>query len=233
MKIAFWNINRKELSDLIVEFVNEQQIDVLILAESTEQTILDFIKKQSKYNPSRKFNIIAQSKVDLLSVYDHKIFDINEDFINSKRWTYAKITIPGIIVFNLFCIHFHSKVNWSTDSQSLECVNLSRDIALVEEGTGIDETILIGDFNMNPYESGMVAANGLHALPDLDHIKDRKARVIDGVRYKYFYNPMWSFFGDSVKPYGTFYYREPGHVSQEWNIFDQVIYRPLLSKSIK
>ena len=43
---------------------------------------------------------------------------------------------------------------------------------------------------------------------------------------------MWSFFGDSTLPFGTHYYREPGHVSREWNIYDQIIYRPSLSNYI-
>jgi hypothetical protein len=104
---------------------------------------------------------------------------------------------------------------------------------MLETSTGVGETIIIGDFNMNPYESGLVAANGLHALPDLQYISSKvDGRKIDGILYKYFYNPMWSFFGDNSLPYGTHYYREPGHVSREWNIYDQVIYRPSLSKYI-
>ncbi|MEN8927723.1 MAG: endonuclease/exonuclease/phosphatase family protein [Flavobacteriales bacterium] len=233
MKIAFWNINKKELSDLLVEFVNENQIDVLLLAEVEEKEVLNFIIKQNLINPSRKYFHISNNKVNILSSFSPKIFKKQNIDSNSPRWSSYMLDFPSFIKFNLICVHFHSKVNWSEDSLALECVNLSRDIDYIETSTGVNETIVIGDFNMNPYESGLVAANGLHAMPDLNHISSGKGnRQIDGITYKYFYNPMWTFFGDKELPYGTHYYREPGHVSREWNIYDQVIYRPSLSKHI-
>jgi len=234
MKIAFWNINKKDLSDLLVEFVNEQQIEILVLAEAEDATLVNFIKKQQLINPSRKFSHIFTGKTHLLSTYSSSVFTRFSGAVNSPRWTFSQIEIPTILSMNFVCVHFHSKVNWSEDSLALECVNLARDIDLFESKTGIDNTMIIGDFNMNPYESGLVAANGLHALPDLNHVSKRtQSRVIDGIKYKYFYNPMWSFFGDKTEPFGTYYYREPGHVSREWNIYDQVIYRPALSDFIQ
>ena len=233
MKLAFWNINNKDLSNSLVDLVNENEIDILILAESKEDCVLDFISKQMKINPSRQFNHINNSKIDLLAIYDNNVIQTNSSLFPSPRWDAYYIDIPTVIKFNLIVVHFHSKVNWSEDSLALECVNLSRDIALVEKSTGDTRTIVIGDFNMNPYESGMVAANGLHALPDSDFIRKRpKGRKIDGVNYNFFYNPMWNYFGDTEKPYGTHYYREPGHVSREWNIYDQVLYRDSLSLEI-
>jgi len=234
MKIAFWNIHKKELSDILVEFVNERQIDILILAETYGNTVLEFIKKQKLYNSKRIFNHVSNGKIDLLSIYSRSNFTKENEIIKSPRWESFLIEIPTTIKLNLFCIHFHSKVNWSEDSLALECVNLAQDIKAIEAKSGNSNTILIGDFNMNPYESGLVAANGLHALPDLNHIsKKANGRIIDGIEYKYLYNPMWNFFGNNSKPFGTYYYREPGHVSKEWNIYDQIIFRPNLSKLIK
>lgn len=148
---------------------------------------------------------------------------------HSKRWDAFLIEIPGVIRFNLFSVHFHSKVNWSESSLALECTNFIRDILFVESKTACDETILIGDFNMNPFEDGLVAANGIHAIQDLEYANNTTdGREIDGNKYKYFYNPMWNFFGDFKKPMGTHYHRTSHSVSQEWNMYDQVIFRPSL-----
>ncbi len=103
------------------------------------------------------------------------------------------MTIPSIINLNIISVHFHSKVNWSSASLALECTNLSRDIAIIENDTNCENTILIGDFNMNPFEDGIVAANGLNAIQDLNYSIQREKRIIDRVSYKYFYNPMWNF----------------------------------------
>ena len=44
-----------------------------------------------------------------------------------------------------------------------------------------------------------------------------------------FYNPMWGRFGDeSVGPPGTYYYSSSDNLSYFWNIFDQVLIRPVL-----
>ena len=80
---------------------------------------------------------------------------------------------------------------------------------------------------MNPFENGVVASNGINALQDLNYLKDNpKGREIDGVFYRYFYNPMWNYLGDFETPYGTMYHRTSGHISQEWNLYDQIIIRP-------
>lgn len=236
MTIGFWNINRKNISDNLVDLVTEQQIDVLVLAEANDQTILDFIIKNNRINPNRQFNQVSSSndKLALLTTYSSPVFNSKSSLYPSPRWTAHHIKIPTVIEVNLFSVHFHSKVNWSDASLALECVNLSNDIQTVEKDSGCMETILIGDFNMNPFENGVVAANGVHAIQDLDYAYKRpKGRSIDGMKYNYFYNPMWNFFGDHSQPFGTHYHRTAGHISQEWNIYDQVIIRPTLKRHLK
>ena len=60
--------------------------------------------------------------------------------------------------------HFQSKYNFDNESQALECASLSDYIKLYEEEIGHKRTILVGDLNMNPFESGVVGAKGLHAV---------------------------------------------------------------------
>lgn len=50
--------------------------------------------------------------------------------------------------------------------------------------------------------------------------------MVQGREYPFFYNPMWGFFGDRTEgPPGTHFYRHSGHVSFDWNIFDQLLLR--------
>jgi len=46
--------------------------------------------------------------------------------------------------------------------------------------------------------------------------------------YKFFYNPMWSHFGDRAAAAGTYYYESAEPLCYFWNIFDQVLLRPEL-----
>lgn len=236
MVIAFWNINKKNLSDLLVELVKQEQVDILILAETDDKTIVEFLTKNNKVNTNRQYNQVSSpnDKITVLTSYSLSVFTNKSSLYPSPRWNAFNVKIPSIIEFNLFPVHFHSKVNWSESSLALECVNFSRDVQTVEKNTGCFDSILIGDFNMNPFEDGIVAANGIHAIQDLNYAhKKKNGRNIDGLKYDYFYNPMWNFFGDKSSPYGTHYHRTAGHISQEWNIYDQVIIRPSLKKYLK
>lgn len=232
MVIAFWNLNQKELSDYLVSLALDQDVDILVLAEAQERTIASFLLK-STFILASPFNRVTANgdKLAILTTYAASVFEKKENLSGSNRWLIYEINLPGIFRFNLAAVHFHSKINWAKDSLALECVNFSRDISKVEGDTNSYETILIGDFNMNPFEDGVVAANGLNAIQDLEYVAVRpKGRKIDGTGYRFFYNPMWNFFGDHRKPFGTHYHRTPGHVSQEWNMYDQAMFRGSIKK---
>ncbi len=93
---------------------------------------------------------------------------------------------------------------------------------------GHTRTLLVGDLNMNPFESGMIAAGSLNAVMTRD-LADRVTRRVQRRDYPFFYNPMWSLLGDATRgPAGT-YYRDSGdHHDYFWNMFDQVLVRPTL-----
>jgi hypothetical protein len=236
MNIGFWNIDSsskksiKDLSDSLVSLTIEKGLDIICIAESNDKTILNFLKKINKLG-SNKYQQVkcSKDKLTIISRFKDTVFEDVSHLYISPRWLAHKVSIPTKITFNLVSIHFHSKLNWSENSLALECVNLSRDIQIIEENTKCNETILIGDFNMSPFENGLVSANGINAISDLNYaLKRPKGRDIDGEFYKFFYNPMWNFYGDFKEPFGTCYYRIPGHISHEWHIYDQIIFRPSL-----
>lgn len=103
---------------------------------------------------------------------------------------------------------------------------LALDLRRAEEQHRHRRTIVVGDLNMNPFEAGVVNASGLHAMMTQAIVRDG-SRDVQGREYPFFYNPMWGFFGDRTPgPPGTYYYRHSGHLSYDWNIFDQVLIRP-------
>ncbi|MCK4823091.1 hypothetical protein KA005_45445 [bacterium] len=109
----------------------------------------------------------------------------------------------------------------------VESQMFKQEIEMAEKQCQNYNTIIIGDFNMNPFEKGMVAASAIHSIPCSLTAKERK-RVIKGREYSMFYNPMWNLFGDNDNKPGTYYYKKASHLVYFWNIFDQVIIRPEL-----
>jgi hypothetical protein len=48
--------------------------------------------------------------------------------------------------------------------------------------------------------------------------------------YRFFYNPMWNYFGDAQDgTAGSYYYDAGEHVNYYWHLFDQVLLRPELA----
>jgi len=147
---------------------------------------------------------------------------------NSKhpRFTIRHLRLPERPDLLLVVVHSPSKRNWKEESQAFECRELAADIRKAEEEVGHTRTVLVGDLNMNPFEGGMIAANGLHAVMTRD-VALKRPRMIQARRYPFFYNPMWGHFGDATEgPPGTYYFERAEQAIFFWNMFDQVLLRP-------
>ena len=121
-----------------------------------------------------------------------------------------------------------SKLHRTDDDLAQLCADLIRRVERAEAQVGHTRTVVIGDLNMNPFEKGLVGAAGFHAT-SVRNIAEGGQRIVDGTNRRFFYNPMWSFFGDCrSNPSGTYYYARGGQIVYYWNIFDQVLLRPSL-----
>jgi endonuclease/exonuclease/phosphatase family metal-dependent hydrolase len=137
-----------------------------------------------------------------------------------------RVSLPGSEDFILVAAHLSSRLYKNLESQNTMCIEFANDVRGVEERCGIDRTVVIGDMNTNPFDSGMVAAFGLHGMMSQEQTKKR-IRKVGGREYPLFYNPMWSFMGDLSKgPPGTYHYERSEQVNYGWNMFDQVLVRP-------
>ena len=120
----------------------------------------------------------------------------------------------------------------STEDQILATTRIARYIRDAEERVKHQRTILIGDLNMNPFEIGVVGSEGLHGVMERS-IASRGSRIVAEEPCFFFYNPMWSFFGDrGPKPPGTYFYNSGAEVNYFLNKFDQVLVPPTLLKSL-
>jgi hypothetical protein len=100
---------------------------------------------------------------------------------------------PSIL---FICFHGQDRISVPSEADRADLAqDLAQDIQLLEKDVGHQRTVVCGDFNMNPFELGMVARRSLHAL-----MSRNLARTIHrlGRRAPYpcFYNPMWSHLGD-------------------------------------
>jgi len=140
----------------------------------------------------------------------------------------SKLSPPEAL---LATTHLPAKAGGHTDAgQANDAGLLASELAVFEDRPPNPNrnTILVGDFNMNPYDPGMTLATGIHALmtAGLARKPDRKYRKRS---YRRFYNPMWGLFGDRTSgPAGTLYWSGSQPHNTFWAMFDQVLVRPAL-----
>lgn len=126
------------------------------------------------------------------------------------------------------CVHGRDRRSVSHESdRASHAQDLAADIRLVEKSVGHQRTVVCGDFNMNPFEQGMVAAKSFHALLS-KNLTRTIVRMGRRANYSCFYNPMWTCFGDRHnQPPGSYYFSDSySDTNHFWHIPDQVIVRP-------
>jgi len=223
----FWNVNRKPLTESIVRIAVRHEVDLIILAENTTSSakvvsILNTYSRVSyEYAP-----ILGCRKLELFTRFPSNLLKI---VLEDERLTARSFVLPGTVhSILLVALHFPSKTFMDEEEQSSLvpiCVDL---VNQAEKAVGHQRSLLIGDFNMNPYERGLVSATGFNGVMSRA-IADKGARTVHGRDWSFFYNPMWGLFGDRTPgPPGTYYYTGTGPASYYWHIFDQVLLRPAM-----
>lgn len=224
MKIVFWNIAKNDLSTELEILADDINPDILLLAE-TEMSVGSILTSLNKKSVAYYFNNDPVcEKIKMFSKFNDKFV---RPIKSNLRYSVREINIPTYQKFNLMCLHYQSKVNWDFADQAAHSVELNSIITDFEQTTSSKHTLLIGDFNMNPFDFGMVQTTGLHSVMSKE-IALKKHRIVDGKEYPFFYNPMWSFYGDHGlgEVNGTIYNTLSKPINYFWNIFDQVLIRP-------
>jgi endonuclease/exonuclease/phosphatase (EEP) superfamily protein YafD len=217
-------MNRKPLGDAVAAIAEAEFVDVLILAECAVQAA-DLLQVLNRDEPAFHFAPGQNRRISVFSRFPQRYFS---PVYESDRLSIRRLALPAIEEMLVAAVHFPSKLFWTDEGQMLECTNLRDTIVEEEEKAGHSRTIVVGDLNMNPFEKGVVAAAGLHAVATR-RVAERGERTVQGRSYPFFYNPMWGHFGDSSdRPAGTYYYERAEHVNYFWNNFDQVLIRPQL-----
>ena len=235
-KIFFWNINRRGNS-FIEKLAKEiEDCDILLLAESK----IDDNEIESKLNLKRIHSKSEFDETELTpKLYTKAELNIEHYSTSpSKRLCFYTLETKEFDEIILACIHFPSKATYNGQTQLSFANNYAKWVREIEKQKKSKRTILIGDFNMNPFEQGMIEPQAFNATLSEEVAKSGQ-RTSHFEKFDYFYNPMWNWLGDrehhtgNFKIPGSFYYKTTSDVSQIfWNIFDKVIIRPEIIEAI-
>ena len=221
----FWNVRNKDLGGLAARVVEEHRVDVILLAECLSPA--GFLESLNQ-SLSAKFNyhvINPERRIEIYSRFPSKNVGLLGDIGGLSAFRLLPFDGEELLVIGA---HLLSKKHLTPEDQTLLCTEIARTVSEFESVVGHRRTVLVGDLNMNPFETGVVGAQGLHAASSREIAKGG-SRVVARKEFRFFYNPMWSHFGDrGPSPPGTYFYGSSAPTNLFWNIFDQVLVRPEL-----
>ena len=221
MKYLFWNThNNKNINSILCDLIIENRISVVTLAEyaANIDDLIDLL------------HICGVSMQQVPTVGCDRIHILGETRLHIEPQLQTDHASIQIIKENtiLCCVHLNSQIYLDNiDRREIDIEKIISDILALEKELSTKNTIIVGDFNINPYDKSCVSARYFHGIPIYEEAM-RESRTIAGKEFYMFYNPMWNFLGDFNEPYGTYYCSSSDTINPYWNVYDQVIIRPAL-----
>ena len=234
LSVLFWNLmgNQKttwttrsvNLQRSIDRLARKEDIDILLFAESGFAS-RDLLTPLNRDQPRKYFDVHPENeRLQVISRLSETQIKPRYQSLD-QRLLILRVEIESKTIL-LGVVHFQSQRQWNKESQFAEAIFKAQEIAQLEDTDRHQNTILVGDLNMDPFHPGLVTAHAFNAVMTRK-IAEREERKVSEKSYRFFYNPMWGFFGDqSLGPAGTCYFSPKEPVWYYWNMFDQVLLRP-------
>lgn len=224
MKYLFWNTQKAKINSILEDLIVDTGSSIVGLAEYTDDINVLLHKLTLKGLRYYHINKIGCERIDIIAKFTPGLIEhLNE----SSYYTIKKIPHEKLGFHLVAFVHLPSKKHEDDTDYLFYAHDLKKDIQEAEQVSNNSYTVIVGDFNMNPFENGMIAARGLHAMSSR-RIAEIGSRRVKGETLSMFYNPMWNMFGDKTEPPGTYYYNRSNQINYYWHMFDQVVIRPTL-----
>lgn len=237
VSFLFWNLGGDgsperigSLTRHLSRLAENRQVDVLVLVESP-LSIGELILSLSSSGRDHFWGFESHRKrFQFLTRLSKSTLSSRLDSLDGRLCVIRLCLQRGDLLIAAF--HGQSKRDFDDISQTLQMVDVADQIRRLEDDDGHRQTIVIGDFNQDPFEAGVLSSRAFHAVPTR-RIAAQESRIVSGNQSLFFYNPMWSCLGDRTEgPPGSYYYRKANQVCQFWHSFDQLLIRPVIMNSL-
>ena len=221
-RFLFWNYRYSSVDreEIIASLVREHAVDVVILAESSVSDRVLLLLLRQGGRPYSQLPI-PHERIKIFAGYPPDFF---LDWENDEdRLCFRKVRFPGTDEILLGALHLASGLH-SERSERLDLAQpLARKIREVQRESNHARVFVVGDFNLNPHDDGMVFPSAFGAMTSKMLV--RKYAIHEGDPYARLYNPMWNLLGRQSpdQPSGTFYWPNHRPFNLCWNCPDQVL----------
>lgn len=225
LNILFWNLKRNSIEDYIIDCIVENNVDLAIFSEFDG---VDFIKIEKNLGKMycRILAVQDDRKVTLISKTTFSVTTVQQQ--NRYNIYNVKTAVKDYI---LVAVHLEDRRNYESAERMETIRSLVSDIEQTEELLKCSNTIVIGDFNANPYDAELLSKYAFNAVLFKSIIDKSELTYPKSSKRKRFYNPILHYISEDTEMYGSFYY-EKGHMTPYWHCLDQVLVRKDLVNSV-
>lgn len=223
LTFLFWNIRGNAVASRLGRMAEAHSVDVLVLAECRIPPA-ELLATLNQGPPARQFALAAGATrgIAVYTRFSRHFTSHREASLNGRVhvWSLALPARPALL---LVTAHLPSPLHMSRAGRQQMCARAARTMREHERQLGHRRTLVVGDLNLDPFESGVLGAEGFHAVMTKERAA-RGKRTVQGASCALMYNPMWGAFGDvSPGPAGTYHYAAAEPVCQFWHVYDQVL----------
>lgn len=221
LNFLFWNLRRNAIEDYVIDCLAENNIDIAAFSEyegidfsKIEITLGNFYRRIQGVQVGGKVSLFVKKSLVVEVVQQQHRYNIY-------------IVKTGVKDYILSTIHLEDRRNNTTADRIATINNLVTDIEKTEELLKCNNTIVIGDFNANPYDEELLSRYAFNAVLFKNVINSSEITTSKGLKRKRFYNPILNYISEDTGMYGSFYHAQ-NHNTPYWHCLDQVLVRKSL-----
>lgn len=224
MRLLSWNLDLRPNWRVVGEVLNENDVDVAVVIESPKPRAADTMALNSGANIYHVSTAGASSVFFVINARTCSIGPIHDD----ELFSIVKISHKSGVEFSLVGVHLWSKLHTEPPDRHELAIMVAQEIRLHVHTAFEPRYIIMGDFNMDPFEPGIRGASGFHATMSRP-IAQSESRKVAKKKMPILYNPSWSAFATQTSDvYGSYYYRSGKPDTQFWHMLDQALVSPSL-----
>ena len=232
MNILFWNIKGNSVASYVARCALENNADVICLAEHLgvrPDVLCSSLGNQYRWvsgvNDSEKNKVILFARSDVRQVSNGQLL---EPFHRCVIWSFE---CDGE-VYNLVALHLVDRGSEpDPNARRHDASRMMAELLRREKQSGCENSIVIGDFNSDPFEAPLVAKDAFNATL-FDVINSHPVRRRYDEEFRMMYNPVVHYLSEETKCYGSFYWGK-GFSDLYWHCYDQALVSPSLADRVR
>jgi len=225
VNILFWNLKGNKNEKWIADTIQENDVDIAIFAEYHGVLFSDLFSLLKNeymqfdgYGACEKVTLICKKTINTVVRREQSRYTLYSCFVDDDTYNIIGLHLPA--------------PPWATSSDRKSVIrSIVQDIIELEKESQSKKTVVIGDFNCNPFSEEIIEKDAFNAVLFKTIINEQEIVEYNEKKHRRFYNPVINYLSEKTQTFGSIYCSS-GNYQLYWNSYDQVLVRKELIEGI-